>query len=391
MRLITPSFHSNPFFATDLNAISPRTSPGDLFGLEHLSGEQYAAYLSAVVEHYELSVQENCAVNSLRAEKDEFLLETDRERIRARFVIWATGEFSFPDTQSFPGAKLCQVASEVGSWKQLPGSNFVVIGGYESGMDAAYHLAIRGCRVDVLSRGEPWKIDDPDPSVALSPYTKERLARVARALPESVELHGEKEVIEVVRDESGYRVLTLDGDSYATLEAPILATGFDSGIKRQVASFFDWEGKKPVFSAVDSSTLHPNLFYSGPSLVHRESKFCFIYKFRSRFGVIAQEIGIRLGLDTSELSDWEKLDSSLKTSIAVSIASAMSEQPLSRRRLPDVAQASLLARKGSAAREGDGSRLLAAGSKFSAGVSRAPFRSLSGCSHSSECIGKHAI
>ncbi len=306
MRLITPSFHSNPFFATDLNAISPRTSPGDLFGLEHLSGEQYAAYLSAVVEHYELSVQENCAVNRLRAEKDEFLLETDRERIRARFVIWATGEFSFPDTQSFPGAKLCQVASQVGSWKQLSGSDFVVIGGYESGMDAAYHLAIRGCRVDVLSRGEPWKIDDPDPSVALSPYTKERLARVARALPESVELHGEKEVIEVVRDESGYRVLTLDGDSYATLEAPILATGFDSGIKRQVASFFDWEGKKPVFSAVDSSTLHPNLFYSGPSLVHRESKFCFIYKFRSRFGVIAQEIGIRLGLDTSELSDWEK-------------------------------------------------------------------------------------
>ena len=40
MRLITPSFHSNLFFATDLNAVSPRTSPGDLFGMEHLLDEE---------------------------------------------------------------------------------------------------------------------------------------------------------------------------------------------------------------------------------------------------------------------------------------------------------------------------------------------------------------
>ncbi len=39
----------------------------------------------------------------------------------------------------------------------------------------------------------------------------------------------------------------------------------------------------------------PGLFYSGPSLVHRNSLFCFIYKFRARFGVIAAEIATRLG------------------------------------------------------------------------------------------------
>ena len=31
MRLITPSFHANPFFQTDLNSISPETSPADFF------------------------------------------------------------------------------------------------------------------------------------------------------------------------------------------------------------------------------------------------------------------------------------------------------------------------------------------------------------------------
>ncbi len=306
MRLITPSFHSNPFFATDLNAINPRTSPGDLFGTEHLSGQQYAAYLSAAVDHYELPVREYSPVNNLRSETDGFLLEMDKETVKARFVIWATGEFSFPDMEPFPGAELCRVASQVSSWQDVEGDEFVVIGGYESGMDAAYHLAKRGCKVKVLSSGEPWAIDDPDPSVALSPYTQERLARIARALPDSIEFLGNHEVIEVERDDTGYRALTLDGNAYASAQPPILATGFESGIKRQVASFFEWKKGQPVFSKVDSSTLYPNLFYSGPSLVHRNSKFCFIYKFRARFGVIAQEIGKRLDRDTSKLSDWER-------------------------------------------------------------------------------------
>ncbi len=306
MRLITPSFHSNSFYATDLNAINPRTSPGDLFGVEHLSGEQYADYLGAVVDHYELPVRENCQVNKLHSDPSGFLLETDDQAIRARFVIWATGEFSFPDLEPFPGADLCRVASQVSSWQRIQGDDFVVIGGYESGIDAAYHLAGRGCKVKVLSRTEPWKFDDPDPSVSLSPFTKERLARIVRALPDGIELHGGKEVIEVVREEADYRAFTLDGDSYSSSQPPILATGFESGIKRQVASFFEWKEGKPLFSEVDSSTLYPNLFYSGPSLVHRGSKFCFIYKFRARFGVIAQEIGKRLGKDTSGLSDWER-------------------------------------------------------------------------------------
>ncbi|MEM9160852.1 MAG: NAD(P)/FAD-dependent oxidoreductase [Verrucomicrobiota bacterium] len=306
MRLITPSFHSNPFYATDLNSVSPRTSPGDLFDTEHLSGRQYAAYLEAVVDHYDLPVREDCAVSEMRSDDDGFVLETDEGEMRARFVIWATGEFSFPDSEPFPGGDLCRIASRVRSWQDVDGDEFVVIGGYESGMDAAYHLAARGCKVKVLSRGEPWKVDDPDPSVSLSPFTKERLSRMARALPDGIELLGRSEVIEVIQEGEGYRVFTLDGASHETSRKPILATGFESGIKRQIPSFFNWKDGKPVFSEVDSSTLYPNLFYSGPSLVHRDSKFCFIYKFRARFGVIAQEIGRRIGVDTSSLSDWER-------------------------------------------------------------------------------------
>ena len=77
---------------------------------------------------------------------------------------------------------------------------------------------------------------------------------------------------------------------------PILATGYRSGLG-VVESLFDHNEKGlPIFTEdSDESTTTRGLFYSGPSLVHRNSLFCFIYKFRARFGVIAHEIASRLG------------------------------------------------------------------------------------------------
>ena len=79
---------------------------------------------------------------------------------------------------------------------------------------------------------------------------------------------------------------------------PILANGFYSGLGHVTQLFDHDENNLPVFSEeADESTITPGLFYSGPSLVHRNSLFCFIYKFRARFGVIAREIANRLSLD----------------------------------------------------------------------------------------------
>ena len=64
---------------------------------------------------------------------------------------------------------------------------------------------------------------------------------------------------------------------------------------------FAYENGLPVFSEdADESTITPGLFYAGPQLVHRNALFCFIYKFRARFGVIAAEIAQREGLPDVE-------------------------------------------------------------------------------------------
>ena len=42
----------------------------------------------------------------------------------------------------------------------------------------------------------------------------------------------------------------------------------------------------------------PVLFLVGPSVRHGELSFCFIYKFRQRFGIVADAICRGLGRDT---------------------------------------------------------------------------------------------
>ncbi|GJM74955.1 hypothetical protein HMSSN036_71710 [Paenibacillus macerans] len=61
-----------------------------------------------------------------------------------------------------------------------------------------------------------------------------------------------------------------------------------------------------LLNEVDESTLTPGLFVSGPGVRHGHLIFCFIYKFRQRFGVVAGEIAERLGLDTGTLEEYRK-------------------------------------------------------------------------------------
>ena len=76
------------------------------------------------------------------------------------------------------GAELCVHNSRVKSWAELPGDERVVIGGYESGVDAAYNLAKAGKAATVLASTATWNVMIPDPSMELAPYTAERLREV---------------------------------------------------------------------------------------------------------------------------------------------------------------------------------------------------------------------
>ena len=307
MSLLTPSFFSNSFGLTDLNSIDPNTSPADFLHTQHPKGHGYADYLDAIVGHFELPVRTEVSVTALKKEISHFCVETSQGPIYADHVVWAVGQFFHPRDREFPGAHHALHSSKVEDWAKLEGDAFTVIGGYESGIDAALNLVQNGKSVRLISRGEPWASSHPDPSRSLSPRTFDRLRELLKSPEKAQRLEFTKNTsIKNIEAGEGFWVLRDQDDiPSATKTRPILANGFESGLGL-VSSHFDYdENNLPIFSEeADESTLTTGLFYSGPALVHRNALFCFIYKFRARFGVIAAEIARRLDLPDIE----EKLE-----------------------------------------------------------------------------------
>ena len=300
MRLITPSFTSNAFGLLDLNAIVPGTSPAYTLDREHASGIDYAKYLDAVVQHFELPVESGVDVCSLTTEDDgTFTLITTDRPVRARHVIWAAGEFQYPELHPFAGADTCCHSSAVRTWQELEGDRFTVIGGYESAADAAYSLVQLEKNVTVLARTATWWSEDPDPSISLSPFSRERLEWAGST--GSLDLIESVDITSVREDDDKWVVQASDGREWPSETRPILATGFKGSLGYLDGLIERNEDGAPVVTEeADESTLVPGLFISGPILEHRGVNFCFIYKFRQRFAIVADAIAQRLGMDTTE-------------------------------------------------------------------------------------------
>jgi len=298
MSLLTPSFHSNNFGLTDLNAIDPQTSPADLLKTQHPDGPSYAMYLSAIVQQFQLPVSTGITVESVRKEGNTFTVKTSEGTIQPDYVVWAAGQFFHPRDHDFEGAEYGLHNSKVEDWTKLKGEAFTIIGGYESGVDAAINLVRAGKSVRLISSQKPWSVDHPDPSRSLSPRSIDRLRELHQnsSLAQKLELIGDTTITKIEKGDGFWVMRDQDNFPISSTTQPILANGFHSGLGIVDELFDHTENTLPIFSEeADESTITSGLFYSGPSLVHRNSLFCFIYKFRARFGVIASEIATRLG------------------------------------------------------------------------------------------------
>ena len=305
-RFITPSFNSNQFGALDLNTVCPHTSPAYSLGVEHPTGAEYAGYLQGVAEYYDLPVETGVDVRSVATgtRHKGFRVETSRGEVRARFVVWAGGEVQYPRTNGFDGAELCLHNSKVTSWDDLGGDERCIIGGSESGADAAVALAASGRRAVVFDREEPWERTGPDPSQLLAPFTKARLNSAVDS--GRVTLRGGCAVLEVRRKDNGYRLALDDGVVVDCVEKPILASGF-VGSASLVRSLFEWRADGfPLLTEHDESTVTKGLFLVGPQVRQGDVIFCFIYKFRQRFAVVANQIARRLRVSAKPLEEYRR-------------------------------------------------------------------------------------
>jgi thioredoxin reductase len=296
-RLLSPSFTGHQFGLLDLNAITYGTSPAYTLQTEHPTGEEYVHYLKACKKAFKIKVQENTPLISLTKRGEKFVCETSYGEIESQFLVSAVGEFNFKKTGDFLGSSLCLSTSDIRAYKNLEGDSFIIIGGYESGTDAAIHLSRAGKKSVVIDRGDPWSAHESDPSVTLSPFTLERLRE---ELPKgNITLIKNQEVTKVEKNAGVFTVFTNDA-SYTSLVEPLSALGFDS--KNKISSeFFSFtkEGL-PEITDHDESTRTPRVFLVGPKVKHGNVIFCFIYKYRERFAIVANHIATSLGIDTEK-------------------------------------------------------------------------------------------
>lgn len=296
MEMITPSFPSNAFGQIDLNSICEATSPAFSFNKEHLVGQEYAEYLTGVAEHFQLNVQSHTEVKRVFEHLRGWVLETNQGRYFCEYLIWAAGEFQNPQMKIVSGTAHCIHSSLIKDPSSLQGNAFVVIGGYESGVQMAFDLIQSNKKVTLIN---PQEIDDmttSDPSRVLSPFTYVNKYSKIKDSPQYTEILGE--VNEVLRKEKGYQLRLKDETLVDTEEKPICATGFDL-VKGPIEEFIIYreDGSPRLREETDEFFGLENMYLSGPSVRHDNHIFCFIYKFRQRFGVIVEDILKKEGYD----------------------------------------------------------------------------------------------
>ena len=297
-RFITPSFPSNSIGMLDLNSIAIGVSPAYNMRVEHPTGQDFADHLVFLADQFELPIWDKTNVTGIEKIEDEFTIKTNNGSIQAKNVIWAAGEYQYPSTDLFEGSGLCRHTSTVSAYSQLEGEEHLIIGGYESGIDAAYHLSKNGKQVRVFDSACPWGEETSDPSVALSTYSFERMT--ASSFEERVELHRETKVIKVEHSDGVYTLLTSDGQTFTSTSPPLLASGFDGSHKFVSHLFEQREDGFPLLNENDCSTTTDGMYLSGPSVRHDGHIFCFIFKYRQRFAIVARSIAESLGIETED-------------------------------------------------------------------------------------------
>lgn len=220
---ITPSFTSNGFGMPDMNAISMDTSPAFTFNEEHISGETYAEYLQVVANHYELTIFENTVVTNISVDDAFYTIATTTETYHADYIFVATGDYNFPKKPFKYGIHY----SEIEDFDNFNKGQYVVIGGNESGFDAAYQLAKNGSDIALYTSTTGLNDPDADPSVRLSPYTRQRLGNVIKQ-GARIEMNVHYTVKDIDFNNGQYHISFDSGQSVHTPHEPILATGFDA-------------------------------------------------------------------------------------------------------------------------------------------------------------------
>ena len=161
----------------------------------------------------------------------------------------------------------------------------------------------------MLDANEPWEDNCSDSSISVAPATHDRLCPFMET--DKLRLQGNSRVIKVEHAEEGYRIILEDDRTILSTNAPILGTGYHS-LAPVIEGLFDEDEHGIVLTENDESAKTSGLFLVGPQVRQHGVIFCFIYKFRQRFPIVAETILQRLQISTDGLDEYKNANLYLK-------------------------------------------------------------------------------
>ncbi len=143
------------FFSTSERIAMPG-HPFQVFDQQHPTGEQYLAYLRAIVEKYDLQINTHEPVDRIWREGDQFKLRTETFKgahlYAARQVVLATGGMAGPNLLNIPGEELPHVSHYLDDPHFYFRKDLLVIGGRNSAVEYALRCWRIGARVTLSYR-----------------------------------------------------------------------------------------------------------------------------------------------------------------------------------------------------------------------------------------------
>ncbi len=231
-----------------------------------ITGEEYLAYLRAVVEQFDLPINSYEPVTELRRDADGFTLVTaplaGERRYRVRRVVLAIGDMHHPNRLAIPGEDLPHVSHYFRDPHDYFRRRLLIVGGKNSAAEAALRCWRAGAQVTIsyrratfdAQRIKHWLLPDLEAQIA---------AGTIGFLPETVPVAITPTHVELARTADG-RAIPGTTLRHAT-DFVLLNTGFHGDQRLLVQAGVELRGpnRVPVFDPETMESNVPGLYLAG--------------------------------------------------------------------------------------------------------------------------------